>query len=180
MLRPFYALLIGIVGAGIVHIAVLLLLPQFSERDAWSSLAEAADFYKAVRIDGGDGGTAVVRSVDPLFHAAACRFDLDEGPVHLSAPGNVPFWSVSIYNRAGQNIYSFNDRATERGALDFVILTNAQMIEVRKAVPEDYKRTIFVQVPIGEGMVVVRSFVPDPTWETTTSEFLAKLGCAKE
>jgi uncharacterized membrane protein len=137
MLRPFYALLIGIVGAGIVHIAVLLLLPQFSERDAWSSLAEAADFYKAVRIDGGDGGTAVVRSVDPLFHAAACRFDLDEGPVHLSAPGNVPFWSVSIYNRAGQNIYSFNDRATERGALDFVILTNAQMIEVRKAVPEE-------------------------------------------
>jgi uncharacterized membrane protein len=42
MLRLFYILLIGIVGAGIVHIAVLLLLPQFSERDAWSSRSDAA------------------------------------------------------------------------------------------------------------------------------------------
>ena len=134
------SLLISLVGAGIVHIAVLLLLPQFSERDAWSSLAEAADYYKAVRIDAGDGSPPIVKAVDPLFHAAGCRFDLDEGPVHIRAPGNVPFWSVSIYNRAGQNVYSFNDRATDNGALDFVVLTSAQMIEVRKQVPEDFQQ----------------------------------------
>lgn len=180
MLRLIYVLLIGIVGAGIVHITVLLLLPQFSERDAWSSLAEAADVYKAVRIDAGDGSPPIVKAVDPLFHAAACRFDLDEGPVRLSAPGAVPFWSVSIYNRAGQNLYSFNDRATEKGALDFVVLTSEQMIEVRKAVPENFQKSIFVQVPMGEGIVVVRSFVPDPTWEEATSEFLARISCAKE
>lgn len=180
MLRLLYVLLIGIVGAGIVHIAVLLLLPQFSERDAWSSLAEAADVYKAVRIDAADGSPPIVKAVDPLFHAAACRFDLDEGPVRLSAPGAVPFWSVSIYNRAGQNVYSFNDRATEKGALDFVVLTSEQMIEVRKAMPEDFQKSIFVQVPVGEGMVVIRSFVPDPTWEEATSEFLARVACAKE
>jgi len=180
MLRLLYALLVGIVGAGIVHIAVLLLLPQFAERDAWSSLAEAADIYKAVRIDGADGSPPIVQAVDPLFHAAACRFDLDEGPVRLSAPGAVPFWSVSIYNRAGQNVYSFNDRATERGALDFVVLTREQMIEVRKAMPEDFQKSIFVQVPTGEGIVVIRSFVPDPTWEKATSEFLARIACTKE
>jgi uncharacterized membrane protein len=180
MLRLFYVLLVGIIGAGIVHISVLLLLPQFSERDAWSSLAEAADFYKAVRIDAGDGSPPIVKAVDPLFHAAACRFDLDEGPVHLRAPGSVPFWSVSIYIRAGQNVYSFNDRATDKGALDFVVLTPEQMIEVRKTMPEDFQKAIFVQVPIGEGIVVVRSFVPDPTWEEATSEFLAKIACTKE
>jgi len=180
MLRLLYALLVGIVGAGIVHIAVLLLLPQFAERDAWSSLAEAADIYKAVRIDGADGSPPIVQAVDPLFHAAACRFDLDEGPVRLSAPGAVPFWSVSIYNRAGQNVYSFNDRATEKGALDFVVLTREQMIEVRKAMPEDFQKSIFVQVPTGEGIVVIRSFVPDPTWEKATSEFLARIACTKE
>jgi uncharacterized membrane protein len=180
MLRLFYVLLVGIIGAGIVHISVLLLLPQFSERDAWSSLAEAADFYKAVRIDAGDGSPPIVKAVDPLFHAAACRFDLDEGPVHLRAPGSVPFWSVSIYNRAGQNVYSFNDRATDKGALDFVVLTSEQMIELRKTMPEDFQKAIFVQVPIGEGIVMVRSFVPDPTWEEATSEFLAKIACTKE
>ena len=100
--------------------------------------------------------------------------------MHIRAPGNVPFWSVSIYNRGGQNVYSFNDRATDNGALDFVVLTSAQMIEVRKQVPEDFQRAIFVEAPIGEGIVVVRSFVPDPTWEETTSEFLARIACTKE
>lgn len=180
MLKFLYAILVGIVGAGIVHIAVLLLLPQFSERDAWASLAEAADFYKAVRIDEGNGTQPIVNAADPLFHAAACRFDLDDGPVHIQAPGNVPFWSVSIYNRAGQNAYSFNDRITDGGALDFVILTSAQMIEVRKAVPTAYSKSVFVQVPLGEGIVLVRSFVPDQTWDDTTSDFLARLGCSKE
>jgi uncharacterized membrane protein len=180
MLRLLYIVLVSIVGAGIVHIAVLLLLPRFSERDAWSGLAEAGDFYKAVRIDAGDGSPPVVKAVDPLFHAAACRFDLDEGPVHIRAPGAVPFWSVSIYNRAGQNVYSFNDRATDKGALDFVVLTSDQMIEVRKAVPEEFNKAIFVQVPVGEGIVLVRSFVPDPTWEEATSEFLARIACTKE
>jgi uncharacterized membrane protein len=180
MLRLLYALVIGLVGAGIVHITVLLLLPQFSERDAWSSLADAGDFYKAVRIDGSDGSPPVVNAVDPLFHAAACRFDLDEGPVHIRTPGTVPFWSVSIYNRAGQNVYSFNDRATEKGALDFVVLTSDQMIEVRKAVPEEFKGSTFVQLPLGEGIVLVRSFAPDPTWEEATSEFLASIACTKE
>ena len=60
------------------------------------------------------------------------------------------------------------------------MLTSAQMIEVRKAVPEDYSHAIFVQVPVNEGIVVVRSFVPDPTWEKATSEFLARIACSKE
>ncbi|MBX3581282.1 MAG: DUF1254 domain-containing protein [Rhizobiaceae bacterium] len=180
MHKLLYALLVGLVGAGIVHIVVLLLLPQFSERDAWGSLAETADLYKAVRVDEGNGVAPLVRLEDPLFSASACRFDLDDGPVHIKATGNVPFWSVSIFNRSGQNVYSFNDRATERGALDFVVLTPSQMIEVRKAMPESYQRSIFVQVQIGEGIMMVRSFVPDPTWKEAASEFLEKMGCTKE
>lgn len=180
MIRLLYVLLVGIVGAGIVHICVLLLLPLFSERDAWSSLAENASFYKAVRIDGEENHPALVNAIDPLFHASACRFDLNDGPVHIRAPGSVPFWSVSLYDRAGQNVYSFNDRATEQGALDFVVLTPEQMIEVRKSVAEDYRRAIFVQVPLGEGIVLVRAFVPDPSWEETTSQFLARVACTTE
>jgi uncharacterized membrane protein len=37
--RFAYALLIGVVGAGIVHIAVLFLLPYMTERDAWTRMA---------------------------------------------------------------------------------------------------------------------------------------------
>jgi len=39
--RLLYAVVLGLVGAAIVHIAVLFLLPRLSERDAWSRLAAA-------------------------------------------------------------------------------------------------------------------------------------------
>ncbi len=180
MLRLFYVALVSLVGAAIVHIVVLLLLPQFSEKDAWATLAEAADFYKAVRIDADGGRVPIVKAVDPLFYAAACRFDLTDGAVHLRAPGKVPYWSVSIYNRGGQNIYSFNDRATDTGSLDFVVLTSAQMIEIRKQTPEEFQKSIFVEAAVGEGIVVVRSFVPDQSWNQTVSSFLRSIACTKE
>src|SRR5690606_14462883 len=116
-----YALLLGLVGAGIVHIAILLLLPVLSERDSWSRLATAGDLYALVRLHGGPGSEPLVRSWDPLFDARACRFDLTEGIVHVFADGSVPFWSVSVYDRNGQNIYSFNDRTGSGGNLDFAV-----------------------------------------------------------
>ena len=98
MRRLFHAVLLGLIGAGIVHIIVLMLVPEFSERDAWSRLAMASDLYRMTRLDAEAGGAPVVKSVDPLFYAAACRFDLAEGMVRIKAPGHVPFWSVSVYD----------------------------------------------------------------------------------
>lgn len=177
MLRLALTVLTGLVGAGIVHIAVLLLLPQFSDRDAWSRLAMAADLYRVVRIDGQTGEEPIVQSLDPLFQAAACRFDLRDGMLHIRAPGRVPFWSASVYGRGGENLYSFNDRTAEGGGLDFVVLTPAQMIEMRKQLPEEFVSSIFVETTVEEGMVVIRSFVPDPSWRSTVSKFLGDLSC---
>jgi len=177
MRRLLHAVLLGLVGAGIVHIVVLLLVPEFSERDAWSRLAMASDLYKMTRLDAEAGGAPVVKSVDPLFYAVACRFDLTEGMVRVKAPGNVPFWSVSVYDRNGHNFYSFNDHTATGGVLDTVVLTPAQMIEVRKQLPEDLQGAIFVETPIDEGIFVIRSFVPDDSWKPVVTQFLEQSSC---
>jgi uncharacterized membrane protein len=177
MRRLLHAILLGLLGAGIVHIVVLLLVPEFSERDAWSRLAMASDFYKMTRLDAEAGGAPVVKSVDPLFYAAACRFDLSDGMVRVKAPGNVPFWSVSVYDRNGHNVYSFNDHSATGGVLDAVVLTPAQMIEVRKDLPEELQGAIFVEAPIDEGIFVIRSFVPDDSWKPVVSRFLEQSSC---
>jgi uncharacterized membrane protein len=177
MRRLQHAILLGLLGAGIVHIVVLLLVPEFSERDAWSRLATASDLYKMTRLDAEAGGAPVVKSVDPLFYAAACRFDLADGMMRVKAPGNVPFWSVSVYDRNGHNIYSFNDHSATGGVLDTVVLTPAQMIEVRKDLPEELQGAIFVEAPIDEGIFVIRSFVPDDSWKPIVSRFLAQSSC---
>ena len=172
-----HALILGLLGAGIVHIVVLFLVPEFSERDAWSRLAMASDLYKMTRLDAEAGGAPVVKSVDPLFYAAACRFDLADGLVRIRAPGDVPFWSASVYDRNGHNIYSFNDHNANGEKLDAVVLTPAQMIDVRRDLPEDLQGAIFVEAPIEEGIFVVRAFVPDESWKPIVSRFLEQSAC---
>lgn len=175
-----YALLLGVVGAGIVHIAILLLLPLFSERDAWSRLATAADLYIMTAADGSDGKTPTVEAPDPFFRASACRFDLQDGPVRLKADGSVPFWSASIYDRGGQNVYNFNDRSATDGVLDFVIVTPAQMIDMRKDLPAELESSVFVEADVDEGIVVVRAFAPDDSWGRTIATYLGSIACAPQ
>ncbi|TPM19368.1 DUF1254 domain-containing protein [Mesorhizobium sp. B2-3-6] len=175
--RLVHAILLGLVGAGIVHIVVLLLMPEFSERDAWSRLSMASDLYRMTRLDAEAGGAPVVKSVDPLFYATACRFDLEEGMVRIRAPGNVPFWSVSVYDRNGHNIYSFNDHTATGSKLDAVVLTPAQMIDMRRDLPEELQGAIFVEAPIDQGIFVIRSFVPDDSWKSIVSRFLEQSSC---
>jgi uncharacterized membrane protein len=177
MIRLGYALLLGAVGAGIIHIAILLMLPSFSERDAWSRLAEAGGLYTAVRVGDGTGSPAILISPDPFFKVVACRFDLAEGALHVRAPGGVPYWSVSVYNRQGENIYSLNDRSSADGALDMVIATPVQLIEVRKNLPPEFETAVFVEADITEGMVLVRGFVPDESWNSSISTYLDRASC---
>jgi uncharacterized membrane protein len=178
MRRLLHAILLGLLGAGIVHIAALLMVPKFSERNAWSRLAMASDLYKMTRLEAEKGGSPMVKSVDPLFTAAACRFDLAEGMVQIRGPASaIPFWSVSVYDRAGHNIYSFNDHGASKHLLDAVILTPAQMNEVRKDLPEEFQGSVFIEAPIADGIVDVRAFIPDESWTAAVAQFLAATSC---
>lgn len=178
MARLLHALLLGLFGAGIVHIAVLFLLPLLGERDAWSQLAAAADSYTATRLPSAGAGAPLPALADPLFEAVACRFDLADGPVHVRGEGAVPFWSMSVYDRRGLNIYSFSDRTANDAQPDFVILTPDDLVALRAKLPAAYAESIFVEAPVGEGMVVVRAFRPDDTWRHVVDGFLDSISCS--
>lgn len=173
MRRLAYVVAVGLVGAGIVHIAILFLMPPLSDRDAWAQLASVADAYALVPL--APGGPINVS--DPQFEAAACRFDLSESVAHVASTGRVPFWSVSVYDRGGQNLYSFNDRTAVDGSLDLVIATASQMIELRKTLPEAYEKSVFVETASDLGIAVVRAFVPDEGWRDQVRAYLGAVTC---
>lgn len=178
--RLIYTLVLGAVGAGVVHLAVLLLVPLYSERDAWSRLSGRSAAFATTVINTPAGGGAFAKGADPLFVAAACRFALGSGIARFRAAGDVPFWSVSIYDRRGQNIYSFNDRTATDRTLDVVVATPVQMVELRKDLPEDYAASVFVETDEREGIVVARAFVPDPSWLPIVSAFAEASSCVQE
>jgi len=177
MLRLVYAVALGILGAGIVHITILFLLPELSQRDAWTQLETMSPLYQPVRLDPGRAGFMTLQPADPLFLSAACRFDLSDGALSVVAEGTVPFWSLSIFDRNGQNIYSVTDRVNSDRVLDLFVLTPAQRVAMRDDLPEGSEGSIFVETDTRLGMVVVRSFVPDPSWRPAISRFLDGMSC---
>lgn len=180
MLRLIYTVLVGLVGAVVVHIVVLLLVPAYSGHDAWARLSERAPAFQVTSIADAGGSDPFRKGADPLFASAACRFALSTGIVHFVAGGDVPFWSVSVYDRHGQNIYSFNDRTATDRKLDLVIATPVQMVELRKELPEEYAASIFVETEEREGIVVARAFVPDGSWRDIAEAFLGSAMCRQE
>lgn len=177
MSKLFYALLLGLVGAGIVHIVILLLIPAFSERDAWSRLEKSGPTYSFVQTITDDDTVQTIKSADPLFESAACRFDLKNGPVRILGTGSVPFWSVSVYDRRGQNLYSFNDRIASGGILDLLIVNSAQILELRKDPPPEIVSAVIAETEIDEGVVVLRSFMPDSSWSNHVRNYMNQAVC---
>ena len=180
VVRLLYAILLGLVGAAVFHIAVLLLVPVYSERDAWSRLADFGQTFQVVPLDRPGQSSAFAKGANPLIATSACRFSLGTGVVHYFADGDVPFWSVSIYGRRGQNFYSFNDRTATDRKLDLVIASPVQMVELRKELPEEYSNSVFVETEEREGIIVARAFIPDRSWTELTEAFLSGAVCRQE
>jgi uncharacterized membrane protein len=172
-----YAVVLGLLGAGIVHIVILLLVSSFSERNAWGRLADVADLEEMVRIDSSSAGPPLIGGTDPAFLSAACRFDLTDGILHVRAPGHVPFWSASVHDRGGSNLFSLTDRSGPAGLLDVVVLTPEQMIDVRQNLPQEFSQSVFLELPLTEGIIVVRAFAPDASWRPLLEEFFRRSSC---
>lgn len=179
--KVLYAVLVGLVGAAIVHVALLLLLPRLSDRFAWTRLEAEADLYATVRVDiSSNTGARVLAAGDPAVRAMACRFDLRDGILRVSASGKVPFWSASVYDDHGRNVYSLNDRSTEDHSLKIVVLTPEQMAAAQSASSTDIDPSAYVEVPLTQGIAVVRVPVTDASWERTVSDFLASARCGRQ
>lgn len=178
MFRFAHLVLLGLFGAAAVHLAILFLLPTYSERDMWSALASKQDLYAFVRLGKDEANPLLSERQNPFLEEAACRFDLENGMTWLTAETRVPFWSFSIYDRKGINVFNVNDRSAEKGKLDALIMNAPQLLELRKGLPEMLTTSLVAQTDLSEGMVVVRVFLPDETWRATVERFFEELRCS--
>lgn len=173
--RVFRLLLLGLIGAAIVHIAVLFLVPFFSDKNAWSRIEAGSEPYRFHRLD---EKTGPVSDRDPLIQEASCRFDLADGPVHITTGANVPYWSLSIYAPNGDNLYSLNDSVSNESNLDIILTDPIGMASLRSDGSQVDARSILIEQNIGQGVAVLRVFVPDATWNRVTERFFAEAQCA--
>lgn len=174
MVKLLRLLLLGLVGAAIVHIAVLLLVPFYSDKNAWSHMELLGDAYAFHRLDEKSG---LISDQDPLFAQAACRFDLSDGPVHVTTKGKLPFWSLSVYAPNGDNLYSLNDNVSGDRQLNLIIADPIGIAALRAEGVQNDGRSIIIEQDIGEGAIVLRGFMPDASWGQQVQDFFNQSSC---
>lgn len=189
--RLALALLIGLVGAGVVHIAVVFTVPNVADNNAWSRLSRLGKLYDVVRIESlrnvapGDAALAEGSGiqdfafVDPAFITASCRFSLEDGPVRLMAGGPTDFWSASIYSRKGDNVYSINDRSAVDGRFDLLVGTAEQLVDAKANAAEAGRSVIPVEVEIAEGYLTLRALVDGESARPEVDAFIRSVTCAE-
>ncbi len=183
------AVIIGLVGAAIVHIAVVLLVPSMADNNAWGRLSRIGPMFEIVRIEplreGGSGPAAQATGserqdfafIDPAFVTVSCRFSLADGPVRLYADAETDFWSASIYSREGDNLYSINNRAAVEGLFDLLVGTPEQILEARADVDASDDTAIPVGLPVEEGYLTLRALVREESARPLVEAFTRAVVC---
>ena len=178
MRRTLFFIIGGLLLGGIIHIAIVFLVPHYAGRDAWTQMAAFGRDNQFHVLDLSRAGSEPLALLDPRMLHAVCRFSLDDAPVHITATWREEFWSVAIFDRRGRNIYSLNDRSADRTHLDLAVITPVQMAQLRRDPPAALDTAIVVELPLTEGFALLRMFVPDETALASTREALQTADCS--
>ena len=177
--RFLLATLCGLVLAVAAHIMIVLAVPRYAEQDAFSRLQETLSADNAQLVSAPGGGSTWLPRPDPAIAIAACAFDLEDGPVRVSAKTGPLFQSISLHAKGGGVFYALTDRAAVRGELELVIMTSRQLDEALAQEDEsDPSRDVRIVAPRREGLVIVRVAAPLPSLRAQAEEAAKAVSCA--
>ncbi len=168
----------GLLLGGIIHIAIVFLVPLFAPNDAWAQVSDFGREGEFHTLPVPVAGSEPIASLDPRMLHAICRFTLSNGPVRVTATFPDEFWSAAVFDRRGRNVYSLNDRAVERSRLDLAILTPVQMAQLRQNPPASLETAVVLEIPIDEGFVLLRAFVPDASLLPSVTDAMDNADCS--
>ena len=185
-LRVVYATLVGLVLAGLVHVAAILAIPILSEKDAVTrtrtseSLDHPQSIYAVATGDEPSPPEAWLPIPDPAVAVGVCAYDLADGPMRVSARTGPLSLSLAAHARRGA-FYAVTDQAAVRGALDLVILTRAQYDEALDDDDEnDPSRDVRIVAPDAHGFVVVRVIAGLPSQRPAANAAIQAVSCTTD
>ncbi len=171
------ALVGGLLLGGIIHIAVVLLVPLYADNDAWARVQTFDAGMRFRTLPRSTPAGEAMPSLDPLMAHAVCSFNLANGAVRITATLPDTFWSAAVFDRRGRNVFSLNDASTQDERLDLVLTTPVQMAQIRQNPPETLETAIIFERALEEGFVLLRVLVPDESWDAIVNGALDAVRC---
>ncbi|MTI42640.1 putative membrane protein [Roseibium hamelinense] len=175
--RLTIALLSLLAIAGIVHILVVLSVPDNVSHSAYAKLDQFGPDRSFNLLPDVMPGAEPLPALDPAMKHAACRFQLSDGPVAFKADVPVPFWSIGVFNAAGEAIYSLNNRTAGSDDLSMLILSPAQLSILRENPPDDLEDLIVIETDMQAGFALLRAYAPHPSLNALVATALTAAEC---
>jgi uncharacterized membrane protein len=169
--------------AGIVHLAIVLLMPHLGSSHAGTRLVRQGQTNAMVVLQPVQTGTGVLPLpfADPAMITAICRFELADGPVRLRVPVGESFLSVTLLSPAGRVILSVTDKAATRRLLDILLVTPEQQRQLEAQDPDDEPvQEIRIRMAQPVGVVLVRGLASRQTDKEAMAALLARAICKPE
>jgi uncharacterized membrane protein len=168
----------GILLGLIIHLTLILSLPQIVPNNVWSIFEKIGKPGELITIARPKQQEANILRLDPELAYAVCRFDLSIGPGIINGKLPNDFWSVGVFDKAGVAIYSTTNRSGGGNTLDIGIFNPAQTRLLAEQKIELESGILIVKVPRDEVFIVIRLAVPHPAMWQRYKETLEKLHCS--
>jgi len=174
--RVPFLLIVSLVLAGIIHLSIVLLIPKYGTRDAWTYLSGKTSMFNFTPLNSQESGFAITE-VDPFFKHGVCRFELNEFALKMLGPKSDLIWSASVFNESGTIVYSLNNRTAIDGKLDLLILNPLQTLQLRESQSELLETSVVIETDLKYGFVVLRAFRPNDSWSKVVEDFFKDIDC---
>ncbi|MGX7709056.1 DUF1254 domain-containing protein [Methylobacterium sp. Gmos1] len=181
--RFVLATLCGLVLAGLVHVATVLAIPYLADGDALArSRATLANDTSVLVHAAETGGPAEAAEgwlpqQDPAVAVGVCAYDLDDGPVRITAETGPLIETIALHGRGGA-YYAITDQAAVRGTVELVIMTRRQFDEALATADEDERnRDVRIVAPSRQGFVSVRVLAALPSQQAQANEAARSVSC---
>jgi uncharacterized membrane protein len=99
-------LAVGVCAAGVLHLCIALAAPEVSVSRGYRDLTQGLELHKFKLLPPITPAAQKLPYMGPEARYAVCLFDARDGTVSVSARLPTPGWVLSIFNPAGENIYS--------------------------------------------------------------------------
>ena len=172
--RVIFLSICVIVVAGIVHIAIILLVPAFGANDAFALVSRSIKPFDFKPVSQSE---QLLTDTDPFFSYGVCRFDFSQSSMYMSGPKMNSFWSATVLDQDGSVIYSLNSRTAIDNKLDSILLDAAATLRLRELQPPEAESAIIVESQVDEGFIVLRVLRPDDSWIEKSNSFLNSVTC---
>jgi uncharacterized membrane protein len=174
----WFAVLLALIIAGLIHIATVLGLPQVAPRNAWTRLSSLAEPNKLVLLPAASPAHQSLPLMAPDMRYAFCRYDVTRGPVRIAAPIIDELWIIAFYRPNGANFYTISGGDINRENIEIIISTeNNALLDAETEALYDNDDVVVVTAPENVGLAVIRVPLAGISYAERAEQALRKARC---